>query len=346
MRQVDGHENPVGLAAPHLGRGNDCRRGSKGPRADVGIVFQQPTLLPWKSNLENVLVPIRPSTCRSSQTAGEPLSCLIWSVSAISAPITHKTCQAACSRRVGIARGLVNDPKVLLMDEPFAALDAMSRENMMAELQRIWMATQNRSSSSRTRFRSRIPLRPGHHILRKARPCCRRDRNRPAAIPGHIDDVDAGIQPVLLPPEKPVQRPLVERRNMKRFLYPLVSFSVFLAAWSGALVLFEVPTYLVPSPTAVGNALWLGLIKGQLYPHIWATLSVTFIGYLLGCTIGLLIGALTAEVEFVDRLLRPYVIALQSIPKVALAPLMIVWFGYGMSSKIVMVALMCFFRFL
>ena len=130
---------------------------------------------------------------------------------------------------------------------------------------------------------------------------------------------------------------------MKRFLYPLVSFSVFLAAWSGALVLFEVPTYLVPSPTAVGNALWLGLIKGQLYPHIWATLSVTFIGYLLGCTIGLLIGALTAEVEFVDRLLRPYVIALQSIPKVALAPLMIVWFGYGMSSKIVMVALMCFF---
>jgi NitT/TauT family transport system permease protein len=130
---------------------------------------------------------------------------------------------------------------------------------------------------------------------------------------------------------------------MKRFLYPLISFSVFLAGWSGALVLFDVPTYLVPSPTAVANALWLGLIKGLLYPHIWATLSVTVIGYLLGCAVGLLTGAVTAEIEFVDRLLRPYVIALQSIPKVALAPLMIVWFGYGMSSKIVMVALMCFF---
>jgi NitT/TauT family transport system permease protein len=131
--------------------------------------------------------------------------------------------------------------------------------------------------------------------------------------------------------------------DMKKILYPIISFSLFLAAWAGAIAWFEVPPYLVPSPEAVGYALWIGLGKGLLYPHIWATLSATVTGYVIGCAVGLLGGALTAEFEVVDRLVRPYIIALQSIPKVALAPLMIVWFGYGLSSKVVMVALMCFF---
>ena len=67
------------------------------------------------------------------------------------------------------------------------------------------------------------------------------------------------------------------------------------------------------------------------------------IGYLLGCFLAVVIGALLAEIPIIERALMPYIVALQSMPKVALAPLIIVWFGFGMSSKVVLVALICFF---
>jgi NitT/TauT family transport system ATP-binding protein len=112
-----------------------------GPRPDVGIVFQQPTLLPWKNVLDNVLVPIK--------ALGKPLDVYRPKAEALLDLVgltdfkrhySHEL-SGGMQQRVGIARGLVHDPRMLLMDEPFAALDAMSRENMMAELQRIWMNT-------------------------------------------------------------------------------------------------------------------------------------------------------------------------------------------------------------
>ena len=131
-----------GLLRPTSGEATIAGAEVKGPRADVGIVFQQPTLLPWKSNLENVLVPIRAQHLPIEPNRRRALELL--DLVGLGDFSSHypQDLSGGMQQRVGIARGLVNDPKVLLMDEPFAALDAMSRENMMAELQRIWMATQ------------------------------------------------------------------------------------------------------------------------------------------------------------------------------------------------------------
>jgi NitT/TauT family transport system ATP-binding protein len=112
-----------------------------GPNPDVGVVFQQPTLLPWLTILENTLVPVR--NLRGDVVAGRRRALDLLDLLEIGGFKDHypHELSGGMQQRAGIARGLINSPSVLLMDEPFAALDAMTREMMMIELQRIWSST-------------------------------------------------------------------------------------------------------------------------------------------------------------------------------------------------------------
>ena len=112
-----------------------------GPRRDVGVVFQQPTLLPWKTVLDNVLVPSRVLRLNKDESHRKALELLRLAGLEKFAHNYPSELSGGMQQRVGLARGLVHDPRVILMDEPFGALDAMTREYMATELQRIWMAT-------------------------------------------------------------------------------------------------------------------------------------------------------------------------------------------------------------
>ncbi len=131
----------TGLLRPSAGRIRLAGAEVSGPRPDVGIVFQQPTLLPWKRVIDNVLVPVRArgeDVNRHRQQAQHLLEMVGLSTFANHYP--HEL-SGGMQQRVGIARALLGDPQLLLMDEPFAALDAMTRETMMDELLRIWGAS-------------------------------------------------------------------------------------------------------------------------------------------------------------------------------------------------------------
>ncbi len=109
------------------------------PHQDVGVVFQTPTLLPWKTVLDNVMVPIDAMGLSRSKylpRAKELLELVGLTDFAQNYP---KELSGGMQQRVGIARGLIHDPSMLLMDEPFAALDAMTREIMSIELQSLWL---------------------------------------------------------------------------------------------------------------------------------------------------------------------------------------------------------------
>ncbi len=135
---------------------------------------------------------------------------------------------------------------------------------------------------------------------------------------------------------------------MKRFdftdiLYPLVSLAVLIALWHFAIIALKIPDYLLPTPLSVWEALVDGFATGTLWPHIGATLGETFAGYAIGCILAVLMGALLAESRTFERFCYPVLIGLQATPKVALGPIILVWFGFGMASKVVLVALVCFF---
>ncbi len=110
------------------------------PRDDIGFVFQSATLLPWMTILENVLLPLkvqnRPNRA-GWQTRGTELLKIVGLGDFANRYPSELS--GGMQQRVGMARALAHDPSLLLMDEPFGALDALTRESMNAELQRIWM---------------------------------------------------------------------------------------------------------------------------------------------------------------------------------------------------------------
>ncbi len=131
----------------------------------------------------------------------------------------------------------------------------------------------------------------------------------------------------------------------------LVGLVLLFTGWALAVKYMEIPSYILPSPAAVWNALWSGLAVSPASPlgyylPLWGTLKNAAIGLAIGSGLGLLLGSLMAESRVIEKLLMPYAFALQSLPKVAIAPLVVIWFGFGDGSKIAISALLAFFPML
>jgi NitT/TauT family transport system permease protein len=133
------------------------------------------------------------------------------------------------------------------------------------------------------------------------------------------------------------------RDAAKRLLLPSIVGAVLIAIWYAYVGLLHVPSYVMPGPQAVAISFYQAFRSGIIFPHLAFTAESAVLGYVAGCAAGIAIGSALAVLPFLERALYPYVILFQSMPKVAIAPLLIIWFGFGIESKIVMVALISFF---
>ena len=128
----------AGLLPPTTGRVSIGGQQVTEPREETGIVFQAPTLLPWASVLDNVLFPLdmmKRSTRDSRERARDLLKLV--GLAGFEGKYPREL-SGGMQQRAGICRALVHDPDILLMDEPFGALDALTREELTIELMRIW----------------------------------------------------------------------------------------------------------------------------------------------------------------------------------------------------------------
>ncbi len=167
----------------------------------------------------------------------------------------------------------------------------------------------------------------------------RRGRNgliAPAAQPRIASD----------PETAPTLPPSRRRRRSPELLYSGLVFVGLLVVWQLAVTLLDVSEILVPAPAAVASSLVDGIQDGSLVTHAIVTLKEVVFGFGLAVGAALSSAVLITQFRPVERVLFPLLVLTQTIPKVALAPLLIVWFGIGITSKVLTVALIAFFPLL
>jgi NitT/TauT family transport system permease protein len=135
------------------------------------------------------------------------------------------------------------------------------------------------------------------------------------------------------------------RAGRRRALVIVLRLAVgiaFLALWHVASGRW-IDTLLISSPEAVGARLWRWTLDGTLWDNLSITLEATAFGFLIGCGVGFLLGLLFGRFAMLAEVFDPYITAIYSIPKIALAPLFIIWFGIGIESKVAVSAAIVFF---
>jgi len=136
---------------------------------------------------------------------------------------------------------------------------------------------------------------------------------------------------------------LHKARPLKRILILFLSLVIGTLIWSAAASLLDLPAFILPGPALVWERFLRSLESGQLLQHSIATLSEVLAGLFLGGFVATVLGYLIAKSPALENLISPYLVASQSIPIVAIAPLLVIWFGPGIFSKILICSLTVFF---
>jgi NitT/TauT family transport system permease protein len=132
-------------------------------------------------------------------------------------------------------------------------------------------------------------------------------------------------------------------RRSGNFILRLLLIAAVLGIWEACVWYFKIRSFILPPPSEVFLALYRGFAS-NLYPeHIGVTLLETFLGFVLGTALAFILGTFVALSRRVEYFLYPFIVMFQAMPKVALAPLIIVWFGLGLTSKVINAALVAFF---
>ncbi|GAA3812791.1 ABC transporter permease [Cellulomonas soli] len=136
-------------------------------------------------------------------------------------------------------------------------------------------------------------------------------------------------------------RPAVVPRTRSRLLPPLLGVVALLVVWQTATWLFAVPAWMLPSPSRI--VVEAVAVAPDLGDDLLATTWLTVLGFAIGAVLGLLVAALLHLVDPLKQAVYPLLIVSQNVPTIALAPLLVIWFGFGLTPKIVVIVLVCFF---
>ena len=349
----------TGLVRPQAGRVTVAGKSVSGPVSIAGMAFQNPSLLPWRTTLRNVMLPLeivqphrgKLGRERTAYTArAESLLTLVglkgfgskypWQLS------------GGMQQRSNLCRALIHDPVLLMLDEPFGALDAFTREE-------LWQVMRDLHAEKKMTVilvthdlrEGRLPCRPHLRHERAARPdhCRAQDRlSAPTADRRHLHGrvQRRRARSARADRSSPERRMSIDLATPRRgidwiALAPWIYALALFAIWEGCCRAFAIAPFILPAPSKIAEA------TVQFWTAIWTnslqTLWTTLLGFALAIAGGLALGILVGWSKSIYAGLYPLMIGFNAVPKVAVIPVLIMWFGIGSVPAVLTAFLIAFF---
>ncbi|MGQ0524472.1 MAG: ABC transporter permease [Betaproteobacteria bacterium] len=167
--------------------------------------------------------------------------------------------------------------------------------------------------------------------------------------------MDQAPPEALAPPASPVARAgarsplhwlLLHIRSRPEWVCVPITLVLAIGGWEWYVKAYQVSAVILPPPSQIVRALYSGLASGLYLKALAVTLQAIVLGFLLSASVAFVLGTLISQIRLLEATIYPYVVALQTLPKIAIAPLILVWVGLGIESKIIIAALVSFFPML
>jgi NitT/TauT family transport system permease protein len=156
-----------------------------------------------------------------------------------------------------------------------------------------------------------------------------------------MSEIDADLKEQPMKSTRPTVVEIIRERPEIPLAAGLLVF--FLGGWEIIVRVFEIPIIMVPAPSDIYHSLKDNLTSLSFLRHFWVTFAEVIAGFGTGASVGLLLGGFIGQFRLLEKTVYPYIVAIQTVPKVAIAPIIVIWFGFGMESKIVITAMIAFF---
>lgn len=139
----------------------------------------------------------------------------------------------------------------------------------------------------------------------------------------------------------PQSNPLRLREIVSAFAWPIGSFAIFLLAWQFLVREFGIPEYILPLPSEFFSKLYEA--RALIFEHTLITAHEVLLGFFFATIISIPLGFIIVSVPLLEKSIYPLIVFFQLVPKIAIAPLFVVWFGFGLFPKVLLTFLLCFF---
>ncbi len=340
-------------------------------RRDTGNVFQKPILLPWRNVLQNILLPVEIIRGDTTQVERDRAAELVAMMGLRGAEGLYPgQLSGGMQQRVSIARALILDPDILLLDEPFGSLDSITRERLNLLLLELWRKTGKTVVFVTHSISEAVLLSTKIAILSKAAGKIAKIMDIDPAEKGRgkeifsseyiskaVVDIRRQVKSIwakelngeIVEPTVYEKQPRGLLKGLKkRYEYLLIPAGIafVLLIWSMIARFSGLPEYILPLPGTVFGRFLSALRDGLIHSNMLVTAFESLSGFFIGSISAFILGYALAKSKTVERIMSPYIVAMQAIPIVALAPLLIIWFGFGINTKILIAALIIFFPIL